>query len=260
MSFAFADPYHHQATVVHRLDPRVKLIVALTFIVSVNLVPPGRWWSYLAFGLVILIISCISRLGPIYAARKSLFATPFILAAFSIPFTTQGSAILTVPLLGWVMTDAGLQLLFSILLRFWLAVQIAVLLAAVTRIPDLLWALRTLHVPVVLVSVIAVMYRYLLVLGNEAARMLRARTARSCRAKGKRSPSLVWRGKVTGAMIGCLFLRAVARSDRIHQAMLSRGYDGSPRFLTAFRMGPPDWLALFGCLVLALVCSFWVVL
>jgi cobalt/nickel transport system permease protein len=260
LAFAIGDPYQKRVTAVHRLDPRIKLVVALLFIVLVNLLPVGHWWSYLAFWLVVVLVSCLARLGPLYTVRKSLFATPFILAALSIPFTTQGAAVLTIPWLGWVMTDKGIQLLFSVLFRFWIAVQTAVLLVAVTRIPDLLWALRTLRIPAVLVSIIAVMYRYLRVLGSEANRMLRARTARSCRVKGNRSPSLIWRVRVTGTMIGSLFLRAVERSERIHLAMLSRGYDGSPRSLVSFHLGYIDWLTLFGSLFLALICFVWVLL
>ncbi|MGW8179930.1 MAG: energy-coupling factor transporter transmembrane component T family protein, partial [bacterium] len=180
--------------------------------------------------------------------------------AFSIPFTAPGSTILTIPGLGWTITDTGFRLMLSILFRFWLAVQIAILLSAVTRIPDLLWALRKLGMPAVLVSVIGVMYRYLRVLGSEATRMIRARTARSCTPRGGSKPGLIWRGRVTGTMIGSLFLRAVARSERIHLAMLSRGFDGSARSLTSFRMGITDWVALFGCFFLALICSMWVLM
>lgn len=258
MSFTIGDPYQHRTTHVHLLDPRVKLIAASSFIVFVNLVPSGRWWSFFFLFLVILTISTVSRLGPLYPVRKSLLAAPFILAALAIPFTTQGSVVLRIPWFDWVATDKGLELLLNILARFWLAVQMAVLLASVTRVPDMLWALRKLGVPEVLVSVIAVMYRYLGVLGSEAMRMLRARSSRSCHLEGSRRPSLVWRAKVTGSMIGSLFLRAFARGERIHMAMLSRGYNGSPKSLSNFRMRPFDWLTLTGTVLVSLIGSFWV--
>jgi len=186
------------------------------------------------------------------------YLASFILAALAIPFTTPGATFLTVPWLGWVVTDTGLWLFLSIVFRFCLAVQMAVLLTTVTCIPDLLWALRGLHVPGVLVSVIGVMYRYLRVLGSEAARMSRARAARSCSVPGSKRPGLVWRGRVTGAMIGSLFLRAVGRSERIHLAMLSRAYDGTPRSLAGFRMVCTDWCVLVGSVFLGLMCSLWV--
>jgi cobalt/nickel transport system permease protein len=258
LSILFKEANQMETSVIHRVDPRVKLIVALVFIVSVNLIPPGRWWLYFLFGLVILFFFILSRLSLIQAFKKTLMATPFILAALSIPFTTPGEVVWTVPWVDWTITAKGLELMLSVLLRFWLAVQMAVLLSSVTRIPDLLWALRALRVPAVLIGVVAVMYRYLRVLGSEATRMLRARAARSCKVEGHRTPNLIWRAKVTGTMIGSLFLRAFDRSDRIHHAMLSRGYNGSFRSLISFRMDVCDWLVLFGCLFLALTFFSWV--
>jgi cobalt/nickel transport system permease protein len=60
-------------------------------------------------------------------------------------------------------------------------------------------------------------------------------------------------------MIGSLFFRAVTRGERIHLAMLSRGFDGTPRSLGDFRMGPFDWLTLAGSVSLAVLFWFWVV-
>lgn len=102
---------------------------------------------------------------------------------------------------------------------------------------------------------IGLMYRYFFVIGDEALRMRRARSARSASLQGGRRPSALWQTKVVGLMVGSLFLRALGRSERIHAAMLSRGYDGSPRLLSSFRMGLMDWLVLsfFGMLVLTLL-------
>jgi cobalt/nickel transport system permease protein len=61
-------------------------------------------------------------------------------------------------------------------------------------------------------------------------------------------------------MIGSLFLRATARGDRIHLAMLSRGYDGFPRSLGGFRMGRLDWITLTGSILLIVLSSLLVVL
>ncbi|MDD3108585.1 MAG: energy-coupling factor transporter transmembrane component T, partial [Alistipes sp.] len=73
-------------------------------------------------------------------------------------------------------------------------------------------------------------YRYLFVLLQEALSMTRARDARSF---GRRSyPLRVW-----GVMIGQLLIRTFERAERIHRAMLSRGFDGRIRSLTI----PPPW-------------------
>ncbi|MEZ4622523.1 MAG: CbiQ family ECF transporter T component [Caldilineaceae bacterium] len=98
----------------------------------------------------------------------------------------------------------------------------AILLVTVTPFPAILWALRALHLPNPLVSIVSLMYRYLFVLYDEATRLLRARAARSATADGVRGGgSLLWRGQFAGRMAGSLMLRSFERSERIYNAMLS---------------------------------------
>jgi cobalt/nickel transport system permease protein len=120
----------------------------------------------------------------------------------------------------------------SIVLKSWLSVQIAVLLAGTTPFPDLMDAMRALHFPRVLVAIVSFMWRYIFVLVDEAMRLRRARDARSAvRAGHKGGGSVTWRAKVAGGMAGNLFIRSYARSERIYQAMAARGYRGEFRTL-----------------------------
>jgi cobalt/nickel transport system permease protein len=76
------------------------------------------------------------------------------------------------------------------------------------------------------------MYRYMYVLVEEAQRLMTARDARSAEGEGRRAGgSIWWRARVTGNMIGTLFLRTYERSERIYQAMLARGFNGEIRTL-----------------------------
>jgi len=121
-------------------------------------------------------------------------------------------------------------------------VQIALLLVAVTRFPDLIHALEHLRVPAILTTIIAFLYRYLFVLTDEVLRLLRARESRSAASAGKRSGrGVVWRAKVAGNMAGQLFLRSYERSDRIYNAMLARGYAGQLRTLNPHELHRRDW-------------------
>lgn len=52
----------------------------------------------------------------------------------------------------------------------------------------------------------------------------------------------MWRARVTGNMVGQLFLRSYERSDRIYNAMLARGYRGHYQTLNPHVMEPHDWL------------------
>jgi len=148
------------------------------------------------------------------------------------------------------ITDTGLRDVLSIAAKSWLSVQVALLLTYTTPFSDLIDALRALRLPAIIVSIISFMYRYLAVLGEEAGRMNRARRSRSAAApQGRSGGSLGWRARVTGAMVGSLFIRSYERSERIYAAMLARGFRGQWQQAQAARL---DQRALAG-FVLALM-------
>jgi cobalt/nickel transport system permease protein len=181
-----------------------------------------------------------------------LIGLPFLLAAVTVLFI-PGNPLWIGPW-GLTITDAGLARFLSILGRSLLSLQMAILMTATTPFPDILHALRHLHVPAILVSIIAFMYRYLFVLVDEVARLLRARAARSAQRPGHQGGGTIfWRAKVTGHMAGQLFIRSLDRSDRVYQAMLARGYQGTLLTMNPHQMRPLDWAVLFGFGTLLLV-------
>lgn len=242
MHYDLSDQYLHRQSVVHTLDPRVKVVATLLYIFAVGITPEGVWWAFgLQFGLLLAVVIW-ARLSIFYTIRRSFIAAPFILAVLAVPFTTPGNELFIIPGLEWTISEPGLIRFGSILLRAWLAVQSAILLVTTTRVTDTFWALAALRFPRLLVATIRFMYRYLFVLADEATRMLRARASRSPRIKGAGRPSLFWQGKVAGSMIGNLFLRSLERSERVYEAMVSRGYDGQMRSLIRFQMATSDWI------------------
>jgi cobalt/nickel transport system permease protein len=238
------DRYTHRESFLHRLDPRVKVVITVLYIISNAILPDGAWAAFGLSWLLILTVNWLSDLGIDYTFRRSFVALPFALAAVSAIFSPQGQ-----PLAHWSVaglslapTDFGLIRFGSIMLRSWLSVQAAILLVAVTQFPDLIHAFEHLHVPAVLTTIIAFLYRYLFVLTDEVMRLLRARTARSAALPGVKSGrTIFWRARVAGNMAGQLFLRSYERSDRIYNAMLARGYKGRMRTLRAHVMTRRDW-------------------
>ena len=223
------DRYHHRQSPLHSLDPRIKVILTIAFILSNALLPDGAWIAFaLAWGIV-LFANIISRLGIGFTFKRSFIALPFALAAITVLFTLPGKPVTSFHFMMWdlTVTDSGLLRFISIVVRSWLSVQMAILLVAVTEFPKIIHALTHLHVPAILTVIISFLYRYLFVLTDEVMRMMRARQARSAAADGIRSGgSVAWRAKIAGNMAGQLFLRSYERSDRIYNAMLSRGYKG----------------------------------
>ena len=241
------DQYRFHDSLIHRLDPRVKVVVTVAFILSNAVLPDGNWLAFAVAWLVLLLANDLSLLGLGYTFKRSFIVLPFVLVAISAIFSPLGK-----PLAEWdlgfitlIPTDFGVVRFFSILIRSWLSVQMAILLVTTTQFPDLIHAFEHLRTPRVLTTIIAFLYRYLFVLTDEAMRLMRAREARSAVLPGrKRGGKLSWRAGVAGGMVGQLFLRSYERSDRIYNAMLARGYSGHLRTLNPHSMTGQDWLVL----------------
>lgn len=262
MHVHFLDPYHPGNSPIHRLDPRIKLLLTLAFILTNTLIPTAAWPVYILLFALILSVELVSELGIGYVFKRSSLAIPFVLAALPLILTVPGNTLFTFSV-GSITVHAsypGLERFLSITLKSWISVQAAIVLASSTSFPDLLVAMRALRVPRLLVSIFGLMWRYLFVLVDEATRLLRARLARSGQSDRpgvKSGGSLTWRAHITGGMAGSLFLRAFDRSDRIYMAMVSRGYDGEARALPLPEIQPIQWVILITSLgLLAFLLGF----
>lgn len=246
MHFNLSDQYSQLDSVVHRFDPRTKIVLVLLFILTVGLTPPGAFGAYALLWVCVFLVARLARVGVWSVLRRALIAIPFALAAITLPFTVSGEVLWSVPIFGGLdISVEGTIRFLSILVKSWISVQAAILLVTVTPFSDLMWGLRALHIPQPLVAIVSFMYRYLFVLSDEALRLMRARAARSAVAAGQRSGgTIIWRGKVAGRMVGSLLIRSFERSERIYNAMISRGYRGTFRTFSHPRLQSLDYLAL----------------
>jgi len=251
----FLDPYQDLNSPVHRLDARAKLVLVVGFILTMSLTPVGAWPVFILLLALVLSAELLSELGIGFYLKRALLALPFVMAALPILFTSQGEAVALLPL-GLSITYPGIERFLSIALKSWISVQAAILLASTTTFPDILTAMRALRLPRLLVAIIGLMWRYLFVIVDEVLRMLRARQARSGEVSGgtnRPGGAVLWRARVTGGMAGSLLLRSIDRSDRIYNAMLSRGYDGEVRSLPHPAFRATDWAVLAGLIFLFLL-------
>jgi ABC-type cobalt transport system, permease component CbiQ and related transporters len=101
-------------------------------------------------------------------------------------------------------------------------------LAATTPLRDLLLGLQRLHAPAMVVTIATLMLRYIDVIVGEARRMRLARISRG------HDPRFLWQAGATARGVGSLFVRSYERGERVHLAMLSRGWTGEmPRMSDA---------------------------
>ena len=249
MHIHFLDPYRPRPSLIHRMDPRVKFVLTLAFILAVALTPLGAWPVYILLFSIALSVEILSELGVGNVLKRSTLALPFALAALPVVFTVKGLPLLTLGPL--TLTQDGLERFIGIAAKSWISVQMAIVLASSTPFPDLLLAMRAVKIPRLLVAILGLMWRYLFVMADEALRLMRARQARSghpATPGAHMGGNIAWRARVTGGMAGNLFLRSFERADRIYAAMASRGYDGEVR---AFPL-PPFTRGQQGVLTLSL--------
>jgi cobalt/nickel transport system permease protein len=201
--------------ILHRLDARLKLIASLVFVLSVIVTPIG-WWTALGIeGLVLAFVVGFAGISPRELGRRWLAF--FVFFGFLTFMVAPAHPARVRHGLGVVAA--------SILIKNSLALLIMLVLAATTPFHKLLAALRKLGVPPVLVATLQFMDRYRHVLMDELERMSTARRARTFDRRG----SLAW-SLLTG-LVGMLFLRTFERAERVHGAMVARGWTGVIRSL-----------------------------
>lgn len=228
---AYLDRYLPGASALHGADARAKAPMTVGFILATSALPVGAWAWYGVMCAAVWLAVAASGVGLRRLAGRTLIALPFVLAAVPAIFTRPGQPVGELPLGPWSLTaiDAGLVFCGSVLLKSWISVTAASLLVATTPATTLITALYALRVPPVLVRIVAFMHRYLFLLTEEVARLLRARASRSAALDGPVGGSVAWRARVAGGMAGALFIRTYDRAERIHMTMLARGFDGDFR-------------------------------
>jgi len=235
------DRLSYRNTVVHRLDPRAKVIATLLFVVVVVSFPKYEVLSLFPFFLFPVLIAALGDIPAGFIARKVVAVSPFAIFIGMLNPLFDSAAVTIAP---GVSVSAGWVSFASILVKFALTISAALLLIATTSFPGICRGLRRLGVPALFVSQLLFLYRYLFVLMEEAMRVVRARDMRSF---GKRGAGM----RVFVRIAGALFLRTVERAERIYGAMLARGFRGELPSMRRETLRPSD--AVF---VLAAACFF----
>jgi cobalt/nickel transport system permease protein len=205
---------------VHRLAPRTK-VVGLTAVTVVAVsASPSRWPVWVACLIALAAVGAVARVRVGEIVRRARVVLPLVvLAAAALPLVRDGGARIEVgPLVLW---EEGLLALGGVAAKATIGTLSAVLLGATTSFPQVLRALEQLRVPRLFVVVAQTTHRYLPVVTGEVRRTRSALLARAWR------PRTALQAAPVGRVAGTLFLRAHARGERVHRAMLARGFDGA---------------------------------
>ena len=235
-----------QITPWHKLAPRTRILCTLLLVFATGLTPNGHWWTWAIYGLAVASILLVSKVTFSVLLKRLAVELGFVGVVLLGTLFRGGGTVL------WAwgplqITTVGLTVLGSVTIKAVLSLLMLNLLTLTTSVSALLNALIELRTPPLLVAILASMYRYIGVLIAEFNIMRRAAASRNL-MNNNRSIRLV-----VGNMIGGLFIRTYDRGNRIHQAMLSRGYQGVLPIEKLPQAGRSDAIALTLTVIIALV-------
>lgn len=239
--------YVDTGTVLHRTPAEVKLVGLLAVVLTVVATPREQAWAFALHAVLLVGLVAAARLPAPVVLRRMVIEVPFVVFAVVLPFVALGDR---VDVLGLSLSADGLLGGFNILAKGTLGVLAAIVLSATTTPRDLVVGLQRLRVPALFVTILAFMVRYLDVVVSDMRRMAIARAARGFEARHVGHVAVVARGA------GALFIRSFERGERVHLAMLSRGFTGTMPMLHAPRPSRTQWLvtgAVWSCTLVVAV-------
>lgn len=236
---------------IHRLDARAKVMVTLIF--SMTVISFDRYELSALFPFFVYPAAMIARstLPPLFILRKVLLLCPFVLCVALFNPLLDRTVVMQFG--SWGISGGWLSFC-SIIIRSLLTVGAALILLGVTGFTAICQALEKLGVPQLFAVQLLFLYRYLFVLAEEGKRAAAARELRSFGNRGRGIRSY-------GSMIGYLMLRTWQRAERIHRAMLARGFAGEFHGRSCTRFGRAEaahlagWSAAFFCMRIENVAS-----
>ncbi len=199
---SFGHQHAHRQSPIHRLPARTKMGVAAVIIAGTVLAPLNWTGWFLGVPAILICIVFLSRISLVFLLQRLLVLSPFILGvAAANAWEPVGSA-------------RGI----AAAVKSGICLLTVILVSSTTPLSRLLKVLRTWHVPALLITTVALLHRYLVVLADEAERMRRARYSRTF------TSGRTFRWRSLASVVGQLFVRASERAERIYDAMCARGW------------------------------------
>ncbi|MCI3224741.1 cobalt ECF transporter T component CbiQ [Streptomyces sp. NP-1717] len=236
--------YRQGNSPVHALPPHCKLAAVLCFVLVVVSTPREAVWAFALYAVLLAAVAALARVPAGFLLRRMLIEVPFVAFALLMPFVVPGDQ---VRFLGLSLSVPGLWGAWNVLAKGTLGVAASVLLASTTELRALLLGLQRLRLPPMLVQIATFMIRYGDVITDELRRMSIARRSRGFEARGVRH----W--GVLGKSAGALFIRSYERGERVHLAMMSRGYTGTMPVIDEMTASRAQWTSAAALPLSALV-------
>ncbi|MFH1103264.1 MAG: cobalt ECF transporter T component CbiQ [Pseudomonadota bacterium] len=213
------EPFIHHASFIHDTDPRYRIVFAFLYTATVALLK--EFPTLIASFLFSMTFIFLARLKGREVLRQLLPALGFILLIWMIlPFTYPGNPLIRLGPLGII--EGGIFIAAQVTLKSISILLTLMALTATMSIAVLGHAMNRIGLPEKLVYLLLFAYRYIFVIEKEYQRLVRA-----AKIRGFRPKTNLHTYKTVAYLVGMIFLQAFARAERVHQAMICRGFNGT---------------------------------
>lgn len=201
---------------INHVHPLSKVIVTIMYLVLVMSYEKGNLIGLCGMSLYLIILIILGEIP----LRQALYRLRFVLLAVLLLgianpiFDRQ-----VVANIGSVAITSGMISMITLFLKAGMAVLASFILIQTTSIENICYALRKLHVPKVLVTLILLIYRYVILMLKETERITQAYSLRAPGQKGIHYKS--W-----GSLAGQLLLRSMDKAELVYESMMLRGFTG----------------------------------
>ncbi len=238
------EPFAVGNSILHRLDPRVRLMSAAAYSSVVAL---SRNFQVLFAAVIISsILVLIAQLPAREILKRILAVNVFILLLWLVlPLTFHGSVAMNLGPLN--VYSAGITMAAQITLKSNAIVLALIALVATMNFSILGYSLNWLRVPDKIVHLLLMTYRYVFLIEQEYQRLIRA-----AQIRGFRPGTNLHTYKTYASIVGMLLVRATLRADRVYKAMLCRGFRRKFYCLYEFKTGRIEWvfaILMFGIII-----------
>jgi cobalt/nickel transport system permease protein len=226
----------YRDSVIHRLDARVKILIAFAAIIALVAIPysPMIYSVGAVFFVFFAVLWCCTRLSPVIYGKRLLTIVPLwgIIIFFQIflknRYYTDYHLVMSLPL-GICIYAESIEFAFILLVKFVVCISFIILLSSTTKIHDLLEGAARLGLPAEFALALGMMIRYLFVFAYMYRKITETLRTKCFDAFDRHLPYR-YRLKQLGYLIGTMFIRSYEQGERVYTSMLCRGY-GRESFL-----------------------------
>jgi cobalt/nickel transport system permease protein len=251
---------------MHRLDARVKIILAFAAIIAIVAVPYSTMVYtvgalFFSFFAVLWVASGVS---PVVYMKRLAAIVPLwgIIILFQIFFKnkyyTDYHVLFSLPL-GISIYAESVEFAWILAVKFLICISFIILLSSTTKLQDMLQGASRLGLPAELALALGMMIRYLFVFGY-IFRKVNETLKTKCFDAFDRHLPYRYRLRQLGYTIGTMFIRSYEQGERVYTSMLCRGYGrDSHLFITKKPLHASEWafLSVSMLFVIAIPLAVW---